>query len=326
MIVSLILAPAGIHAILPFPLEVKSTSTTTIFAESEHRHHFRIATMKPLSGDLIARIAAGNRTLALFEEHIDISASATASFSIPFKTPAVKPGIIQPLDLTVSLAGSSSADPVEIFCQRLWIFHRDIFADKHEWLSGLNIILYDPAGKTGRMFAELSLPIPKTANFNVISKNKHDIVLTGENTDLNEKMTSELLKLAAAGAKILCLDPRKFQLSFNPAIEGKDDALPPSLHFYERERIVKLDKRLDASLWWDSGLPDKSIQMKTTSPETININVKKSKSPWVWCEIHFPDCHGRLIVTTLPLSDRMDRNPTPRYLFFAILKSFEQRE
>ena len=111
---------------------------------------FQFKTDKAVKGRMVWRVARGSSTVQ----------SGTAPLNAPFKFAVAefeKPAIF-PTKLTVSVFEDGQTKPVATYEQDLWIFPKDAFADKSEWLKKLKIALYDPKGDTAKVFDKAKVP------------------------------------------------------------------------------------------------------------------------------------------------------------------------
>ena len=62
------------------------------------------------------------------------------------------------------LRGGRSKNRRPEHVKKVWIFPRDPFADRSEWLKGLKITLFDPEGKTADVLEKAHVPFKFTKN------------------------------------------------------------------------------------------------------------------------------------------------------------------
>lgn len=127
-----------------------------MFGGTEPEFHFQVSSTIKAEVRVSWSLAADKGVLARREMPLTIAPEKPGVFSMRFKLPDAREGIIVPLDLTVVVELGEKKQTLE---KRLWLLPDDPFALKKDWLKDLKLKLFDPAGETKRQFTAAKLPI-----------------------------------------------------------------------------------------------------------------------------------------------------------------------
>lgn len=308
-------------------LRIEHSSSTTFFSDQDSTISLTVSSPIQFKGQVNLRLVSVGHTLGVFREEVVLSGGdAKKIIKINFRTPALKPNVIEPVDIQMSYLRRGKKTPVVAAPIRMWIFPKNLFGDKEKWLSSLGLILYDISGRTARMFQDLSIPVKITKNWGYIYSFSDGIVIVGENVSLNGEMATQLINLAARGLRVICLNPKKFTLTFSPEKLNFANS-PVSLYLSGPEVIKNLNKSVDSQLWSYDGVKETNgILLKGVAGGSIKVKLDKRGGAWPWIKLYFPKTRGSLTLFTLSLVDFYERNPTPEYLLYNLFKLYQKEE
>lgn len=291
---------------------------SAVFQDAEVELHFTLRAPDALKGRARWLLASREkRTLLRGESPVAAEADKPGRLTVRLKAPSVKPGVILPLVVVLTVHGDDGQITATLE-KNLWVFPTDPFAERSQWLKDLKITLFDPAGKTREALDKLHVPFEETRNVAALPELTDGMVLVGEGVSFAEyrDLPEALLKTAAKGLPVLCLAPEAGTFPL-PGAEALP-AAPSSVMIARNEIITKLDKRLDAEGWGLDGNPIVgSLSVKVEDGNMV-AEVQKGGRGWPWLDVQFPTKRGRLIVCGFGVSRHSDANPTPRFLLASI--------
>ncbi len=292
----------------------------SVFGEEDVQYTFRLSVKDAVKGTIVWRLAAGTATLAAREVALEAGPDAPTDVAIKIVMPAVKDGAVFHTRLTVSAFETGARKPVAVLERDVWVFPKNAFADRTEWLKKLKITLYDPKGETAKVFATAEVPFDAARDIDALSKTAEGVVVVGEGTSFKEEkeLGRALQKLAAAGRPVLCLAPANGSLSV-PGL-GEPSPSMRALSF-RRNHVRTLDKRLDPTGWPpDPKVVSSALVVKTGEDGAPVGEVVPGDAGWPWVEARFTG-GGRWVVCGQAIIAKWDGAPTPRYLLLAVLSS-----
>jgi hypothetical protein len=250
----------------------------------------------------------------------------TISFAI--QMPAVKPGVVVAAELTVTLHTEKAASAVDR--RAITIFSPDPFADRIEWLRGLNIRLFDPAGVTAASFEKQRIPFVAQPTLSSLNEVSSGIMVVGEGLNWKEHAAIASITCDAArrGVPVLCLAPSDGQISLKiEAATGHE--LIDRLLLAREDVVRRFDKRFDTLEWLggESAICRLPLHSKE---ERLIAGVTDSSSGWPWLELHYREsvrAHERheLIICGLGIIKYWNEGPVPRYLLRAIFEQLQKK-
>ena len=305
-----------------------AAAPAAIFADRDTALAVDVTADAPFSGRLTWRLAAAGATLQEGDAVVSAPEAGTHAMQLRLRSPAVKPGVAMAAVLrmaAVADGGGAAATAAEM---PVWLFPADPFAGRLEWLKGLGIRLFDPEQKTADRFREAGVPFDEVRSISAAAASPGGLLVVGEGLSFRERrgLFGELARAAAAGMPVVCLAPADGQWS----IAGDEDQAPPApdrMTFRRAEVIRGLDKRLDATGW----MPDGKLTARTLGllgeRGPVAVEVREGDAGWVWLELEYaaprgaaPGRPARLVVCTLPVIERWDQGPSPRYWFAELLR------
>src|SRR5690606_23449963 len=105
----------------------------------------------------------------------------------------------------------------------VWLFARDPFANRREWLKQQQLVLYDPAGETAECFANADIPFELVANLSAIESVPTKLIVVGEGVSFREDrgLPELLCQRVEQGTPVLCLAPTQGEF---PLLDDDDPA------------------------------------------------------------------------------------------------------
>ena len=299
---------------------------TNFFAEQAVELHLDITATEAMTTRVrwslvTANSAQGARTLANQEAEVILSAEMASSLVVKYKLPAVKEGVVFPLELRVAVTSDAGKDLAQL-SHSCFIFSANPFYDRQEWLRSLHLHLFDPEEKTAAALDGLDVPYTRIKNLEALNDLKAEIVMIGEGVSWNEHgLLGKLLTAnAARGLRIICLAPSAQESALPLALEERQ---ANRLLFYRNDVLLKFDKRF--SFVW---IPQQSIQERNLllalEAEAMVAKGSEPGSGWPWLEIQFEKPPGRLVWCGFGVIRQWDASPTPRYLLARMFESLAQ--
>lgn len=257
------LAVVAILACLHAPVMVRAAEDAAIepaeewadvFSGSEAKFHYTVRTPKALDGRLNWSLSVKRRTVAHGQLPLAAEAGHVAEVTVALTVPEVKEGVILETQLSVAAYSAGDQRPIAQHVKSIWIFPRDPFADRSQWLKGLKITLFDPEGKTADVLEKARVPFALTKNTAALDDLNEGLLVIGEGTVWRDhrSLGETMVKAAARGVPVLCLAPGEGALVL-PGSEGAELPQPASLTLRREDVIKELDQRLDAA-WPPQGL------------------------------------------------------------------------
>lgn len=296
-----------------------------VFGDEVHEFKFRIDAQRASAGRVVWRVAAGTATVKAGEVAYTAAAGAPAAVTIAVAVPPVKDGVVLHTRLTLSVVEDKQAEPAAAFAQDLWVFPKDPFAGRTEWLKKLKITLYDPKGDTAKVFAAAKVPFEEARDVDAVAALKEGVLVVGEGLSFKDErgLSAALPKLAAAGLTVLILAPAGGEVVI-PGVGG------PAAEFgelsFRREIVRKLDKRLDPDGWPPDGKAvASSVVVKMGDDATAGV-VEAGPGGWPWVEARARAGGGRWALCGLGVIAKWEAGPTPRFLFARMLEHLTDSE
>lgn len=289
-----------------------------VFSGEENEFQFRVESARAIKGRLVWRVAAGTATVKTGEAAVNAGPGAAANVSVKFAVAAFKEGVVLPTKLTVSVVEDGQNKPAATFEEDLWIFPKDPFADRTEWVKGLKLHLFDPKGDTAKVFDAAKVPFEVVKSPEALADIKEGVVIVGEGVSFKDEkgLGAELQKRAAAGLSVLILAPAAGEVLV-PGIGGAPAGLEDLT--FRREIVRRLDKRLDPGGWLPDGKVVASSLTIKMGEDTVTGEVTPGPGGWPWVEARVAG-KGRWAFCGLAVIAKWDAGPTPRFLFARMLE------
>jgi hypothetical protein len=233
----------------------------------------------------------------------------------------VKDGVVLQTTLEVSLFEENGQKTVGKVQKTLWVFPGHAFAGRAEYLKKLNILLFDPDGKTAALFAQAGIPFKETRNVSALTEVKDGLVIVAEGVSFKEYrgLSESLIKTASSGTSVLCLGAVGGEIQI-PGMGGSELPQPERVIFRQSDVIGELDKRLDAVTWYpDARAVVSSMVMKGERGPVVGAIVP-DETGWPWVELGFGVKGGAVVFSGFGIVKNWDAGPAPRYLLVKLLE------
>lgn len=292
----------------------------SVFADAQINRTYRVKGQNGLSAVLGWSLVSQQRTLARGEIPFTIKSSGLVDVSVPIMLPPVKPNVILQSDLMISLYGGDL--PANTIADRrpLWIYPRDAFADRSAWLRSLEIVLFDPAGNTAAVLDRSAIAYRRISRPQDLDS-AGAVAIVGEGVSIRDH--TDLAKAAFAAARrgifVLWLSPAQGHFTL-PMAGEHDSPLVTSMAFRDVGVVKELDKRLDSESWAGASRTARTLTLSSRQDEVV-VEVATAEGQWSWLQVHYAPS-GTLVLCGLPLIDRWEESPTPRFLLLRILEHF----
>ena len=182
---------------------------SAVFGESDVKFTFDISSTAAFTGRVNWSLSAKKRTIVRGQEALEFTPDQPASVTVPLRIPPVKEGLIFEAELTLAVYGPEGGQPLGKLVKPIWIYARDPFADRTNWLKERKLVLYDPAGKTAEVFDKAKIPYREMRNIAGLAALEEGLLVIGEGVSLadHRDLGETVCKLAAGGVPVLCLAP-----------------------------------------------------------------------------------------------------------------------
>lgn len=291
-----------------------------VFSDSAVTFHYAVRAAAPLEGRLGWSLSVNQRTVEHGEQPFEAAAGQATEVAVALKLPTVKAGVILKSQLSVAVYVPGAQQPAATHSKPLWIFPRDPFADRQQWLKGLRITLFDPQRTTDDVLRQAGVPFQLLSNPAALDAVTEGLLLIGEGTAWRDHraLGESMMKAAARGVPVLCLAPGEGAIVL-PGSEGAEQPSPVSLTLRREDIITELDQRLDAVAWPPQGQMAASRLAIKAGREQVLLEVTEDAHGWPWLEVSYPAAKGRLVVCGLAIIRPWESGPAPRYLLAELL-------
>lgn len=296
-----------------------------VFGDEISEFKFRVDAGRASKGRVVWRVALGTATVKTGAVEFNAAANAPAAVVIRIAVPPVKDGLAVRTRLSLSVIEDKQPQPISTFEKELWLFPKDPFAGRSEWLKGLKITLYDPKGATAKVLTAAKVPFEEARDVDAVTAVKEGVVIVGEGLSFKgvAGLGAALHKRAAAGVTVLILAPAGGEVMV-PGVGGPDAEFG-ELSF-RREIVRKLDKRLDPDGWLPDGkVVASSVVVKMGGDATVGAIVPGAEG-WPWIEARVRSGPGRWALCGLGVIAKWDAGPTPRVFFARLLEHLTDPE
>lgn len=263
--------------------------------------------------------ANNNRTIARGEKQLELAPGDPIALPIELRVPDIKDGVVWKTTLAINVTPRGNNKSIASLEKTLWIFPRNPWISKQSQLVDLKIALFDPQDQTANLLAKHNIPHTRVQRLAQIEVLDQGVVIVGEGTSLDRRLSEALISAARHGVDILILAPTDGAMTMDTI-----DDLPVEQITLRRHSIVReLDKRLDTTVW--QGELRVSQFAIRTDMATLAATVNNQDAMWPWISIEFHEdelLRRRIVFCGFHLLGSWDKTPTPRYLFAQLLESF----
>jgi hypothetical protein len=287
------------------------------FAGREITRTFRIESSEPTAGRFVWNLSANERLLGRGEQEVRI-ADGTSNVNVKFRLDALRDEVVLPVTLSVAMI----VDKQEVAHKtiRLLFFPVDPFQGRSEWLHSLEIRLFDPIGKTEKVFSHAAIPFKATKNLVQIRGMKSGTLVIGSQISLRDYrgLAKATLAAAAQGTRVLWMPPAEGSFPWQ-MLESASE-----LDFADARIIQRLDKRFDSISWsGEKKLLESQLKLHL-SGQRITADV--GDEGWPWMEARWYATKGRFVFCGFLIVDCWDDSPTPRHVLLRLLERLNAEE
>ncbi len=311
-----LLALAGVPAAAaekPAVVIVPTRAIGNVFGGQEVEYRLRVDVKNAWKGRLIWRLSAGQRSVAAGEVEVDSTPEKPAVVPIALPVPPIRDdGAAISLKLTATLVVARAGKPDATWEKDVWVFPKNPFADRTEWLKSLKLTVFDPPGATVKALNALSVPFEEQANAAGLADLTGGVLVIGEGVSLKEYpgMAMPLVKVASRGVTVLILAPANGEL----AVPGVGETDRPTDLTFRDDPVRSLDKRLDPS-----PLSVARLTVRKSEDGGVVGVVPGKAGDWPWVEAKLAGS-GRWMYCGYAIIEKWDESPTGRFLFSRTLE------
>ena len=159
---------------------------SSVFAETVVKPAYLV--QGPAGAEVVTRwrLSVAEHTLERGEIAQKLDANGSALATLELRVPKVNPGVTLFALLDVELQAAKGDAPVAAGRRKIWIFHRDAFADRQKWLEKLKIAVYDPADTTVETLEKAELPLKRLRRLPA-ADDRPGILIVGEAVAIEEQ-------------------------------------------------------------------------------------------------------------------------------------------
>lgn len=283
--------------------------------------HALIQSTAAIRGNLQWSVTVGPQPIVRREIEVTVEAGRPAVVPIQFTVPPLKDDVAVRATLAVSFQPQNTS-PNEVassVAKTLWFFAANPFVNHEASLKDKKIALFDPEGKTQKIFERDGIPFTLIPRPDAIQNIKEGLLIIGEGLSLRDfkMLTDVCLATALRGVPVLCMALREGQFRL---IDGNDRNLPPphALSFRHNDVITNLDKRVDAAAWPPDGIVAARTLAISGDRGPIIGEVLDKSGEWPWVEMAFRN-DTKVIFCQFNIVEKWEAGPAPRYLLAALL-------
>lgn len=295
---------------------------TNLFFGEEAFLNYTITSDESFQGMAGWKFSIHQRTMSSGEAIIKVSHGQFQPFAVRIPVPQAMEGILLPGLVTISVYDNRSRNVVASLEKQIWIYSKDPFQEKHQWLKHLNLYLFDPNKKTAEVLTKANIPYKEIFNREILPDIQDGVVALGEGLSLAEYpgLIQMLSKLATSGIPVICLAPAQGTIPIPAGASGIHSSRPSRMSFRQNDIIKQFGNKLDAYAWPPDGRVVKSSLHLTTKNESVAVLINQNQQGWPWMEIRYSNGNGRLLFCGFSIIEKWDAGPVPRHLFLRLLE------
>ncbi len=251
------------------------------------------------------------------KKSIDLDMDDSSSFDIHVPIPSPKKNNISEALLEIVLAEASSGQEYK-YLEVIKILGADPFRYQKNWLTSLDIHLYDPNGNTAQIFKKAGIPFKKIQFLKIEKLNPQGVLIVGESTKLKRREGTLLLQVARSGMPVICLSLVSAEFPFR--FETTTRNTPLLLHFDGSRASQLIKQNLNITIWEENGEDYVSSSLHLGGNKLGSIaHATKGSDGWAWLEIQFVNNGAKFLYIGDSIISSWERSPTPRYLIDSLL-------
>ncbi|MEW4453504.1 hypothetical protein AB1L30_12590 [Bremerella sp. JC817] len=302
----------------PGSVSVKPVGVQSHFAETTAPLRFQFHATKAFAGRVLWQYAIGSRTVTRIEEALELNAGETSTIELTVSLPQVRNRTILESEITAVIV-DAAGNELTSSKQAVYLFPKDPYVARREWLKSLDIQLFDPEGKTAKRFESDEIPFNRITNANTLDNLESGILIVGHGVSLKKQraLVGSMLTLAARGVQIVVLAPSDGTLDYPTP---QDVTRLSKITFQNRQVISQLDKRFDPEFDRVDANENQPGGLELTSVRgALKLEVVEDASDWCWWQASF-ESGGSCTICCIDLETTWESAPTARFLFASILE------
>ncbi len=295
---------------------------SNVFGGRESVFHVEVKAGESFQGGLGWQLVADGRTLSRGEAAVARGSGDTA---IRVSIPGVKPGVILQAQFIVTVLQSGKEAARET--KPLWVFPENAFSDCGEWLKAMKIRLFDPDGRTAKLFDEAGIPSKALRSVEELAGLKDGFVVIGEGLSFKEYrgLAAGMLKASAAGVNVLCLAPAEGEITL-PSAGKVELPVPVDMAFSREGNLARLDKRLDRAGWAPDGTAVVSWMTLRGERGPVLVDVGQGTGDWAWLQLQYGQHKAKWVICGYGIVAKWAGSPTPRFLLRKLMEDVSNRK
>lgn len=299
-------------------------SWSAVFGGKLETFHFALDVPRTTTGTISWEFRSGGERVASRDFSVETRSGKSTEFAIELNVPPLQRDVVVEGELNLRY---ESKDLMLKLQKPLWVYPDDPFSDRQQWLKGLKINLFDPAGRTAEVLEAAGIPFVEVRNLESIAGQREGMVILGEGVSFEDfpAVRFAMTEAARHGIPVLCLAPAKGQLPI-PGAENSNGVFPSEVSFRRHDVIQTLDRRLDWRGWPPSGkVMACGIRLKAHRNQVVGA-IMEGAEGWAWLEVGYPKSRGRILICGFAMIDQWNHGPNPRYLFRRLLERLDGLE
>lgn len=264
------------------------------------------------------KLISKGRTLSSGQQSIRFNDKKTVNTALPLRTPIIKPGLNLEALLVIEANEEVPTSKKVRYESKLIIYGPDLLLENRHFYRQLNIQLFDPIGKTSKLFDKLKIPYQARSKSQLINLTEKGLVVVGAGIDLDQQrgLIKALIEHASNGQRVLILQPITgdfpiSDLSTNTGIQVS------TMSFMNDSVVGSFAKDYD----WitDTSIKNQGLSILNHRQTVLARIAKYNKNNWDWLHIKFDQSRGQLMICMLPFDRYIDFGPVPQIIFSRLL-------
>ncbi len=271
---------------------------------------YSVQSTKSREVDLKWHVSRNQVVIASRQRTLKLLANRKTKTEIELELPKPRAGV--PLELKLNIVINSKP-----------VHQRVLQIVSQNPLSGLNkqIILYDPAGETRKLFSANDVSHRLIHREVELADIRDSVILIGEGISWKKSrtLTQTIQECLQRNNQVICLRPEEGKISLTDLLDC-DLGSAGQLQFSDIRIIQQLVPGiLNSSLQMNGELKSQTLHLVGTR-NGIFLEVQQNTIGWIWMEYHQPNLNSQFVVCMLPVVSKWNEGPLPRHLLASILK------
>ena len=270
------------------------------------------------------KLKSKGRTLSNGQKPIRFGSGDTVTTTLPLQAPSIKPGISLEAKLIIEMVDGVDSSQVVLHESKINIYGPDLFLTDRYFYQQLNIRLFDPVGKTSKIFNDLKIPYQLWSKSQLMNSVEKGLIVVGAEVDLDNQrgLISELIKLSREGQHVLILQPSSGDVSISQLSE--ETSIQPSTIYFSDNSVVQSFAK---GYRWitDDAINGHGIALQSYRQAVLAKILEDGQRGWQWLSISFDQSGGRFIICMLPFLEYMGQGPVPQIIFSRLLAYINEK-